>query len=93
MTAEESKPARDDDKERSVTIGIRIPQSLRFTLEDAAYLTDQALTEIIVAGITHQLDLIRKEKGDIPPRPRRQKSLPPAEPQTPEPAKKGRRAK
>jgi hypothetical protein len=63
-----------EDKGRHVTIGFRIPEELRLLMEDVAYVTDRLLTEVFLSALSREIEAVRKEYGDIPPRPRRRAS-------------------
>jgi hypothetical protein len=80
MAKKKEKPLKvPPSKEKVVMIGLRVPESLRIEIEDAAHLVDYDLSELIISGIKRELAAIRAQYGDIPPRPRRLRdSDPPA---------------
>jgi hypothetical protein len=59
-------------EEKSVGIGVRIPEAVKIELENAAWAEGTTLTQLVMEGIALVLEPIRaKHKGNIPEKPKR----------------------
>lgn len=58
---------------KSKPLNIRLPDSMKETLEDYAYHLDTSVSDIVTAAVRKELDHLRGEHGDVKPRPSRQR--------------------
>jgi hypothetical protein len=65
--------AEKDDKpdSKSPPLNIRLPDGMKEKLEDYAYKLDCSVSELVVDAVKLELAKLKKEHGDVGPRPSR----------------------